>query len=503
MSNNIKKNISLSYLSVVITSVIGFISVPLMINYMGTEIYGIWILGFSLISYLTLSNFGIPVAAITLMTKTSSEHEKKSIFFNSLVLLVVIASLFIIVIYSMSFIFDGWVKLLGNIKNEHLDIANSILITMLIGFLIRLPFQLAMSAFSAYQKLYLAKMYETLIVISNILVLVLSINLKMDIQSFVFFTVLLNLVINVVAFVHARYSFFETSIEENSNISKKSMNIILGHSLSFFYIGIATTVVWATDSLVIGNMFTMTDVAIYSVAFKLFTTLFLVFTTISGVMFPLYGKYYAENNWKKINEVYNLNLSILPAIAGLIWIGGIFFSHDIILLWTGKEELYGGLLLMVALGGYGFILSIVNTHANLLSGLNLVKNTVKIGWLEAGLNLILSIISAEYFGLAGIAIGTVLASLLAPFILLPYYISQNTDNLVITPVKYLFKILLMSLFFVFISGFFAQYIEFFVFKLVIFFILSILFLLLYCILTQKTECIKIKEVIKKRSFNEI
>ncbi len=503
MSNNLRKNVSISYISLMIISVIGFISVPLLIDYMGTEIYGIWVLGFSLVSYLMLSNFGIPVSATALMAKTLSERVKKRIFFNSFVLLLLVSFLFGLLIYILDSIYGDWVKVLGNIKDEHLNIANSILMMMLIGFLIRLPFQLAFSAFSAYQKLFWSKAYETLIIVVNFCVLIVSIILKIDIQIFVFLTVFINLVINVMAFIHAKYSFFEIKTKENTVFSKKYMKIISNHSLSFFYIGIAATIVWTTDNIVIAHMFTMTDVAIYSVAFKLFTTAFLVFTTISGVMFPLYGKYYAERNWNKINEIYNLNLSILPAISVLIWIGGILFSHEIILIWTGEEELYGGLLLMVALGGYGFVLSIVNTHANLLSGLNLVKNTVKIGWLEAGVNLILSIILANYFGLAGIAMGTLLAAFLAPFIFFPYYIAKNTDNKVDLRVLYLFKISCLSLIFVFISVFVEQSIVDLSLKISIFFLLSISFIFIYCYFVPKTYCDKIKKVLKKRSLNEI
>ena len=503
MSNNISKNISFSYLSVILTSIIGFISVPLMINYMGTEIYGIWVFGFSLVSYLMLSNFGIPVAATTLMAKKSSQREKYSIFFNSFLLLAFIAIIFIVIIIAMDFSFSNWVELIGNIDNEHLGIANSILLTMLIGFLVRLPFQLALSAFSAYQKLFLSKIYEASIFILNFTILIISIQLNIDIKIFVLLSIISNFLVNIVAFFHVKKSFLHTDITLLGIADKSEIENIFKHSLSFFYIGIAATIVWATDSLIIANMFTMTDVAIYSVAFKLFTTGFLVFTTISGVMFPLYGKYYAEDNWNKINEVYNLNLSILPAIAGLIWIGGIFFSYDIILLWIGKEELYGGLFLMIALGGYGFVLSIVNTHANLLSGLNLVKNTVKIGWFEAVLNLVLSIILANYFGLAGIALGTVLASILAPFLLLPYYISKNTDKRIVVPVSQLFKIGLLSIFFVFLSVIVTMNIELLAIKIFIFISLTIAYLFLYSKAISKTEYEKIKNIIKNKSLSNV
>jgi len=497
MLNVIINNILLSYLSVIITNLIGFFMVPLMINYLGMEIYGIWMLGTSIIGYLSLSNFGIPTAVTTLMAKTSNEHRKEVIFVNSFLLLMLISIFLIIVIAALNFFSSKLVRVLGNIKNEYINIGNMIIMIMLIGFLVRSPFQLAMSAFSSYQKIYILKIYEIFMSIANIVVLLTAQCLQLRIISYVFFNVLLTNMLYVVALFHARRKLFYNNYKTTNHISIKVMSGIFKHSLSFFFIGIASTIVWSTDNIIIGNMLTMEEVTKYSVAFKLYSVSFLLFTSVSGVMFPLYGKYNSEQNWVKINEVYVLNLSILPAIAGLTWIGGNLFSRDIILLWTGKEELYSGTLLMFVLGGYGFVLSIVNTHANLLGGMNLVRNTVKLAWLEALLNLLLSIILVKYLGLAGVALGTFLASFFVPFLLLPYYVNHNTGRKVTLPLRNLVKMFLITFLFSVLSAIVEKEVVEFITRLFIFLIISILLILKYWSLMDKGKRLMVKNAMKE------
>jgi O-antigen/teichoic acid export membrane protein len=86
------------------------------------------------------------------------------------------------------------------------------------------------------------------------------------------------------------------------------------------------------------------------------------------------------------------------------------------------------MLVIFALGGYGYLLSMVNIHSFLLSGLNATKNLVFIGWAEAILNLGISIALVGPLGIGGVALGTFLASLLAPFWMLPRDIYRQTEK---------------------------------------------------------------------------
>jgi O-antigen/teichoic acid export membrane protein len=115
----------------------------------------------------------------------------------------------------------------------------------------------------------------------------------------------------------------------------------------------------------------------------------------------------------------------LPILGGLLWIGGIAFAREVISLWAGPQA-YGGLLVVIGLGGYGYTLSLVNSHGTVLSALNRIKRVVIYGWLEAGANLGISLALVRVFGIGGVALGMFLGALLTVFLLLPRDVAYQT-----------------------------------------------------------------------------
>ena len=75
----ILKGLSFSYLRQIITLAIGIASVPLMLNYFGATLFGIWALILGLAGYLNNISFGIPSAMSTLVAKTANKNIKYKI----------------------------------------------------------------------------------------------------------------------------------------------------------------------------------------------------------------------------------------------------------------------------------------------------------------------------------------------------------------------------------------------------------------------------------------
>ena len=83
---------------------------------------------------------------------------------------------------------------------------------------------------------------------------------------------------------------------------------------------------------------------------------------------------------------------------------------------------------MTALGAYGYILSLVNSHATILNALNINKRMIVFGWSEAALNLGISLVLVNILGIGGVALGMFLATLLTVFWMLPIEICLKTDK---------------------------------------------------------------------------
>ena len=166
----------------------------------------------------------------------------------------------------------------------------------------------------------------------------------------------------------------------------------------------------------------------YAITLKLYFLLFSVMGIINGSAMPIIAKEFGVANWVWINSVYSKLLVSSAIIGGLVWLIGVLFSRDIIKLWTGNESNYAGLLTVLALGGYSYLLSMVNLNSNLAATFNFTKYSPWAAWLEACLKIGLSILLLQFFGIAGVALGTFLGSLLAPAWILPLILVKGSEG---------------------------------------------------------------------------
>jgi len=144
-------------------------------------------------------------------------------------------------------------------------------------------------------------------------------------------------------------------------------------------------VVWNTDNLEISYFLGPGSVTAYAITFKLFSTAFSIFVLANSVLMPMFGNAVGKSEWTWLSQTYENALSIMIVFGGLVWVGGLVFAKPVILLWTGLSG-YGGELVVFAMGGYGYVLSAVNLHANLLSGMNATRSMLWIGIAEAIVN---------------------------------------------------------------------------------------------------------------------
>jgi O-antigen/teichoic acid export membrane protein len=96
-------------------------------------------------------------------------------------------------------------------------------------------------------------------------------------------------------------------------------------------------------------------------------------------------------------------------------------------------------MVVICLGGYAYLLSIINVNANMLNTLNFVSAVIWVGWLEAFVNFTASVFFLKYYGLGGVALGTFLGALLGPWVWLPFSIVKKSNNRIQYDFKFVFK----------------------------------------------------------------
>jgi len=500
---NRKKTILLgtisNYGATFISIVVGLISVPVGLNYFGPILYGIWIVIGSILAYLRISDFGISLSTLTFIAQATKPSYQRIILRRSLELFLIISISSISIIFIINYLFPGWVKLLGKIPSDLQEEAMRATFWIGILTLLQLPLNTFVSAFSGLQQVHWNKVYSAFGSVSTLIALMLTILIRGNLVRLAVFTGLGSILVKIISGIH----LFITNPQIRPRFTEKvidtpSTSCLFTSGIRFLILQIAVLIIWNTDNLVISHYLGPKMVTSYAVTFKLFAMGITVTNAVTQVLWPMYGQAFGLGDWKWIKKTYNRCVSLLLILGGLIWIGGIIFSKIIINLWVGPIG-YGGLTVVFALGGYAYLSSFGGSNASLINGLNPKNIVVVFGFIEAAINLGISLILVRPLGIGGVALGTLIASLAINSWFGPIYIQRQTQKKVSLKIQ----IILKHTFFIVIPGvIFAIIINLYVFNELIQIILGIAIITLYLILSWKIIPVDLKGF-SKNIFLEI
>ena len=439
-----------SYGAIIVSIVVGLISVPIGLHYFGPVRYGIWLVIGSILAYLRISDFGTGLSTLTLMAQTSNPAHHRVILRRSISLLLCISVVFIITILGASRLFPRWISILGKVPSDLQGEAATAVLAVSILVLFQLPTTVFVSAFSGLQQVYWNRAYGIFSSITALGALVATISLNGSLVTLAIFTGFGGLFVGIVSGIH----LFLVHPNVRPRITEKvagapSTRLLLGSGIRFLALQIAVLIIWNTDNVVITHYMGPEMVTPYAITFRLFQMGLMIVTSSIIALWPMYGQTSGQNDWEWIQRTLNRSIfsQIIP--GGLIWIGGIIFSQVIINLWAGPAA-YGGLVVAFTLGGYVYVSSFGGSNYSLINGLNPTNIIVVFGVIEAVLNLGISLTLVGPLGIGGVAFGTFVASLVVNTWFPPLYIRHRTRkrvNLELRPiVTHTFIVLLCVVF---------------------------------------------------------
>jgi O-antigen/teichoic acid export membrane protein len=380
-----------------------------------------------------MTNLGLNSAATTLISKHTCPHKKIVIFKKSLLVMMSCVLLFGGVFAALNITGISYAGLLGKIPVNLLGATQKALLVMGAFFFINMPFSLLSSVIVGFQFAYIENIFSLVQVVVSFLSLITVIHLKGDLWNYALLNGLFLLAVNILRVLYF-YKFIYTKVDNrastlySSDNSDTSYSDILITGRRFLFIGIAAMFVWNTDNLVVSYFLGVSAVSTYSVTLKLYTILYSFIFMVNSSAMSLLAKEFGTGNWEWINKIYSTLLIFSTVIGGLTWLGGVFFARDFIKFWTGDVSLYAGLLTTTALGGYAYLLAATNLNSGVIATFNFTKHAPWAAWLEAGLKRGFSVVLLRWWGLGGVALGSLLGSLFAPTWILPLWLVRRSDH---------------------------------------------------------------------------
>ena len=274
-----------------------------------------------------------------------------------------------------------------------------------IGLFIQYNFSLALRILlNADKKVYVVSITQIIILILNVVLFIIIIKIFPNIHILKLITGILYIIQPIV------YNKF---VKKNFNINRNAetdMDLIKDR-WDGFAISLAAFIHNNTDVIVLTLFTNLKVVSVYSVYSLVTSGLKQLIKAFSNGIVPSIGNIYVQNNKEKLIEIFEFYEYIILLLTFLLFsIGGLLISKFVLLYTKNINDIsYNqpvfGLILIFAEA----ISCIREPYLNLAFSANKFKEIRKSAYIEALLNIIISLILVFKIGIIGVVIGTLIS----------------------------------------------------------------------------------------------
>lgn len=410
----------LSYVSIILSTIVQLAYTPLLIKMLGQSEYGLYSLVSSVIGYLTVLDLGFGNALVVFTAKyhTNKEYEQEKklhgMFFVILCIIGLIAGLLGLILYF------NVPLLFGNTMTDiELHKTKSMMLILSFNLAITFPLSIYSSIITAYEKFTFQKIMSILNTILKPILMIPLLFLDYKSVTMTFVITFVNILISLSNYLYCKKKL-------NINIKfvgfdKKIFKTILCYSFFIFLGVIVDKVNWSVDQFVLGAVSGTIAVSLYSVASQVNTLFINLSGAISGVLLPKMSKMVAKNaSDNEITQEFIKVGRIQYLVIFLMASGFVLFGKEFVITWAGKEFIesyYIAVVLIIPL----CVPLIQNLGISIMQAKNMHKFRSILLAFIAIVNIFISIPLAKMYGGIGSAMGTSLSLIVGNIIILNIY----------------------------------------------------------------------------------
>ena len=424
---NSAKNTITSIVSLIILSILGFISAKYFIKFLGVEYNGINGTFTNIISILAITELGLGGAITYNLYKPIVEKNYKKIsaimyFYKKCYRIIGC------VILSLSLITSLFIQIFLKDTTLNISYIRFLFILFAINTSISYFFSFNRNLFYAYEKNYVVTIVDFITRVIKIILQLISLILWKNYIVYlvinIIFTFGANLIIHFMAINEFKSINYDSS-QRDVKIEKE----VFKYVKSYAVIQLLSTSINFTDSLIISSFINVVAAGLYVNYNLLFSQVSKFVTSFFHNIGASIGNLVAENNKEKIKIVF-LNLQYLCFfISSFCVVCFTFITEPFIKLWIGKEYLLSNSILLILV--FNFYSMIHRQPVNyFLSGNGMYKEMTIPLLIESVINLVVSIVLAIKIGLIGVFIGTAVSSIFGWFLTSLLINSKNVFKII-------------------------------------------------------------------------
>ena len=397
-TKNIAKHIGLSIFYKIGSIIANFLLVPLTINYLDIENYGIWLTLSSFIGWFSFFDIGLGNGLRNKFaeTKALGNYEDAQAFVSTAYFTIGSISLLIVIVFFGVNQFIDWTQLFNT--NKSLQGELTLLLPIIFAFFgLQLVVTLITSIYQADQNHSIQGKIQFLgQVLSLFSIWVLT---KIDQSSLLIFGSIFS-ALPVLILVGLNFFAFNTTFKafkpKFSLWKIKYLKEITGLGFKFFVVQIAAMVLFSTDNFIISKLFGPEEVVPYNVAFKYFSIITMAYTIVLSPYWSSFTEAYVKKDFNWIKDSVS-NIQKLWMLIPVILIGMVFLADWFYQFWVG-DKVKVPLQLSIAMAFFVVLLTFNMIYINFINGVGKIKLQLITSLISITINIPLSIYFGKYLG---------------------------------------------------------------------------------------------------------
>ena len=400
------------------------ITIPLTLQYLGDERFGLWMAISSAIALLAFADLGVGNGLVNAISNASGRdnHQEIKKYISSATIVLCFIGLTILLIFYGLYSHIKWASLFHLTSPEAIDEAGPAALICVIVFALNLPIGMVQRVQMGLQMGFLSNFWQILSSLFTLGAVLLVVHLKLGLPLLVLAQAGMPVAVglmNGILFFGGRFRNLAPNI---SHVHIGSSLSILKLGLLFFVLQIVGAMMYSSDSLIIANVLGAQDVPIFTVTDKIFSLVTLIVSTTLMPLWPAYSEALSRGDigWSlkifKKSIVYSIGISLVLTLLLIC------FGQQIIHFWIGGPMTIP-MSLLLGMGAWKVIEAIGNCFAMFLNGANIVGLQVKIAIVTIIFTVFLKFQLVEQFGISGSIYATIICyTLLA---LIPYFLLRK------------------------------------------------------------------------------
>lgn len=401
------------------------ITVPLTLNYLGPERYGMWMTIASFSIMLSFSDLGMGNGILSAVADSFGRNDRAAIrnqISSGFFVLCLIAAFLLLFFWSIGSLFQ-WDRLFNVTSALARQEATPALAVFMLCFAIGMPFGIVQKVQIGLQQGFAANLWQcvgSLIGLAGVLAVI-----RFD--GSVPWLIAAMSGAPIFASILNFFVFFAVKAPDLAPdyrvVSRRMIGRMARIGLLFFLLQLIISVAFASDNIIIAQLLGASAVATYAVPEKMFALITSLIVLAVNPLWPAYTEAIArgDDKWVRTTLKRSMYFAILAAaICGTFLV---IFGREIMALWVGPA-ISPPLFLLLILGVWKVLEAAGNALSIYLNGAGQLRMQAILLGSMAISSIVLKIVLLPLLGLPGIVLATAISYLI--FVLIPwsYYLPR-------------------------------------------------------------------------------